>query len=74
MSASPARAAVPSSSRSRSTTPTQKPAMSNSSGSIRPGCSAVSPPISEQPASVQPSATEATNAATRSGKIRPTAT
>ncbi len=43
--ASPARAAVPSISRSRSTTPTQQPARSNDVGSISPGCSAVSPPM-----------------------------
>ena len=46
---------------SRSTTPTQNPARSNSPGSIRPGCSAVSPPTSAQPASRQPSATPPTS-------------
>ena len=49
----------PSRSRSRSTTPTQQPARSNDVGSIRPGCSAVSPPTSAQPASRQPAATSA---------------
>ena len=49
----------PSISSVRSTTPMQKPARSNSPGSISPGCSAVSPPTRAQPASRQPSATAA---------------
>ena len=46
--------------RRRSTTPTPVPERSYSSGSIRPGCSAVSPPTSAQPACTQPSAMPAT--------------
>ena len=51
MSTSPGAArASPVITRSRSTTPTAKPTRSNSPGSIAPGCSAISPPISAQPA------------------------
>ena len=53
--------------RARSTMPTQKPARSNSSGAIRPGCSAVSPPTRAQPASSQPSAMPPTSSATSRG-------
>ena len=47
----------------RSTMPRHSPARSNALGSIRPGCSAVSPPTSAQPASRQPAATPATSPA-----------
>ena len=57
--------------RRRSTTPMQQPARSNSSASIRPGCSAVSPPTSAQPASRQPAATPPTSSATPTGSSRP---
>ncbi len=53
--ARPARARVRAP-RRRSTTPTPVPDTSYSSGRIRPGCSAVSPPTSAQPARTQPSA------------------
>ena len=39
---------------SRSTTPTANPARSNSPGGVTPGCSAISPPSSAQPACRQP--------------------
>ena len=45
----------------------RSPARSNSFASIRPGCSAVSPPTSAQPAWRQPSATPATSSATLRG-------
>ena len=56
-----------------STAPTAKPAMSRSSGAMTPGCSAVSPPISAQPASRQPSVTPATTAPMRAGSTFPVA-
>ena len=46
---------------SRSTTPTAKPTRSNSPGSMAPGCSAISPPMSAQPACRHPSATPSTS-------------
>ena len=49
------------------------PATSYSSGSSRPGCSAVSPPMSAQPATTQASAMPLTIAAIRSGTTRPVA-
>ena len=55
--ASPARAADPSMTRRARRRRSQHPARSNSSASISPGCSAVSPPTSAQPASRQPAAT-----------------
>ena len=42
-------------------------------GSMTPGCSAVSPPTSAQPASRQPAATPPTSSATFTGSSRPTA-
>ena len=54
--ASPGVIDVPSRMRSFSTTPTQKPARSYSPSGYMPGISAVSPPISAQPASSQPRA------------------
>ena len=68
---SPALIRAPDTSSRRSQTPTQKPAMSNSSGSIIPGCSAVSPPSRTQPARLQPSATPSTSSPTSPGSIRP---
>ncbi len=54
MMASPASTRSGPSIRSRSTAPTAKPARSRSSGAMTPGCSAVSPPISTQPAGAAP--------------------
>ena len=50
MTTSPARTRSAPSTASASTTPTPAPARSYSSGPSRPGCSAVSPPTSAQPA------------------------
>ena len=58
---------------SASTTPVVAPATSYSSGASRPGCSAVSPPTSAQPASTHASAMPLTIAAIRSGTTRPVA-
>ena len=58
---------------SRSTTPVAAPATSYSSGSSSPGCSAVSPPTSAQPAWTQASAMPLTMAAIRSGTTLPQA-
>ena len=55
MTASPGRTRSGPSSRSASTTPVAAPARSKSSGPRWPGCSAVSPPISAQPARTHPS-------------------
>ena len=52
----------------------RSPARSSSSGAMTPACSAVSPPISAQPACRQPSWTPATTVATRSGSTLPVAT
>ena len=57
--------------RPRSTTPVAAPAMSYSAGSSSPGCSAVSPPTSAQPAATQASAMPLTMAAIRSGTTLP---
>ena len=56
---------------SRSTTPVAAPAMSYSPGSSSPGCSAVSPPSSAQPASAHASAMPLTISAIRSGTYPP---
>ncbi len=69
----------PTSTRSRprisfsSTTPTPVAEMSYSSGRSTPGCSAVSPPSSAQPAYRQPSAMPAPISATLSGTTSPQA-
>jgi hypothetical protein len=69
----------PTSTRSRlrislsSTTPTPVAEMSYSSGRSTPGCSAVSPPSSEQPAYRQPSEMPAPISATFSGTTSPQA-
>ena len=71
---SPAPADEPSIARERSTTPMQVAARSNESASMSPGCSAVSPPTSAQPASRQPAATPPTSSAMATGSSCPTAT
>ncbi len=71
MIVSPALTRLPETSSRRSESATQKPARSNSSGSIMSGCSAVSPPRSAQPASRQPSTMPSTSSATTSTLTRP---
>ncbi|SHS74604.1 Uncharacterised protein [Mycobacteroides abscessus subsp. abscessus] len=70
---SPGRTRSGPSTRSASTMPTPVADRSKSSGAISPGCSAVSPPSSAQPAMAHPSAIPATSSLTRSGTTLPTA-
>ena len=67
MTTSPSRTRSLPSTASASTMPTPAPARSYSSGPMMPGCSAVSPPISAQPAMRQPSAMPPTISAMRCG-------
>ena len=73
MMESPSRTLSGPSSSAASTTPTAVADTSYSSGSITPGCSAVSPPSSAQPAWTQPSAMPETISATFSGTTLPMA-
>src|SRR6058998_1273188 len=73
ISASPGRTRSGPSTCSPSTIPTQNPARSNRSSAMTPGCSAVSPPRSAQPARRHPSTIPSTTDATSSGTTRPTA-
>ena len=68
---SPALIRAPDTSSRRSQMPTQKPAMSNSSGSIIPGCSAVSPPRRTHPARRQPFGDALHELGDEPGSIRP---
>ena len=73
ISTSPGRTWAGRSMASASTMPTPVADRSYPPASIIPGCSAVSPPSSAQPARWQPSAMPATTAATCSGTSLPTA-